>query len=225
MKILVIEDNRVTAALIQDTLSLQSHDIQLAHTAASGLRMVETNSYELIILDLALPDQDGLDVCRQLRSMGVKSSILMLTGRAGITEKIRGLDVGADDYLTKPFHAEELRARVRVFQRQFLPVRKNELQLGALRYDLKGPTAYHGDRKIELTPRQLRLFEFLMRHPNQLLSKEKLVSYVWPDDRLPLENSVVAMIKQLRHKIDRPFGTEYLQTVHGMGYRLSDKKA
>jgi two-component system, OmpR family, response regulator len=224
MKILVVEDNHATAALIQDTLSLQSHDIQLAHTAGAGLRMVETNSYELIILDLALPDLDGLEVCRQLRAMGVKSSILMLTGRGGVTEKIKGLDVGADDYLTKPFHVEELRARVRVFQRQFLPVLKNVLQLGALRYDLAGPAAYHGDQKLELTPRQLRLFEFLMRHPNQLLSKEKLVSYVWPDDRLPLENSVVAMIKQLRHKIDRPFGTEYLQTVHGMGYRLSDKR-
>jgi len=181
--------------------------------------------YDAVVLDLGLPDIDGFSVCRQLREQGCWVPVLMLTALDGVDHRVRGLDVGADDYLVKPFAFAELVARLRALLRRGATPRPARLALGDLMLDPASRAVTRGDQRIDVTPKEFALLEYFIRHSDQVLSRTRLVEHVWDsayDGDLHVVNVYVAY---LRDKIDRPFGRASLETVRGVGYRLHDDLA
>src|SRR4051794_1699062 len=184
------------------------------------LRAVAT-PYDVILLDRMLPDIDGVEVCRRLRGDGIWSPVLMLTALGEIPDRVGGLDAGADDYLTKPFAFDELLARLRALVRRGPVERPVTLEVGDLRLDPATHQVWRGDQPIALTAKEFALLEAFMRHPGQVLSRLTLLDQGWDDAYENRSNVVEVYVRQLREKIDRPFGHDSLQTVRGVGYRLT----
>jgi two-component system OmpR family response regulator len=182
--------------------------------------MVEESEYDALVLDVMLPGIDGLETCRRLRERGLWVPILMLTARDAIEDRVEGLDRGADDYLTKPFAFAELLARLRALVRRGPVERPNELRVGDLRLDPAMRHVWRGDAEIHLSAKEFALLETFMRRPGHALTRERLLDHVWDYEYERRSNIVDVYVRYLREKLDRPFGTESIETVRGVGYRL-----
>jgi DNA-binding response OmpR family regulator len=222
MHILVVEDEKRLAYLLRRVLLEERHTIDLAHEGHTGLNLAESGTYDIVILDVMLPGLDGLEVCRQMRADGIMSPVLMLTARGAVEDRVVGLNVGADDYLTKPFAMEELLARINALLRrrdrsfEAAP----QLRVDDLTLDLVRHEAQRAGRIIELTAKEFALLEYLMRHPGQVLTRTQIIDAVWRYDLEALSNVVDIYIHYLREKIDHGFSRSLIKTVRGMGYKI-----
>jgi two-component system OmpR family response regulator len=220
VRILVVEDSVKMAAVLKRGLAEEGYAVDVAATGEDGLWMATENPNDVIILDVMLPDIDGFEVCRRLRESGQWAPVLMLTARDGVPDRVRGLDAGADDYLTKPFSFTELAARTRALLRRGVRERPARLAVGDLTLDPATRVAARAETVISLSAKEFALLEYFMRHPGEVLSRTRLIEHVWDFAYEGGSNIVDVYIRYLREKIDRPFGTHCLETVRGNGYRL-----
>jgi DNA-binding response OmpR family regulator len=220
MRVLVIEDNPKMATAIQSGLREHGQAVDIAHTGHEGEDMAATGVYDLVLLDLMLPDCDGVEVCRNLRRRGVKAKILVLTALSTTEDKVTGLDAGADDYLSKPFQFEELLARTRALVRRGEASEARHLRYEDLELDLYSRVAKRGGQTVELSNREFSLLEFLMRNPGRVLSRTQIGEKVWDMNFEASSNVVDVQVSALRRKVDRGFPQELIHTVKGVGYRF-----
>jgi two-component system, OmpR family, response regulator len=220
MRVLIVEDEVKLAGLIRRGLRDDGMAVDVAVKGEDALWMAGATDYDAIVLDVLLPGIDGFEVCRRLRADGVASPVLMLTARDAVDDRVRGLDTGADDYLTKPFSFAELAARLRALSRRGPIERRPLLQAGDLCLDLSAHRVGRGDVDIALSAREFSLLETLMRHPGQVLDRLQLLDHVWDGGYENRSNVIDVYIRYLREKVDRPFGVESIETVRGAGYRL-----
>ncbi|AQX56233.1 response regulator transcription factor [Priestia flexa] len=223
-KILIIEDEKKIARLIQLELEYEGYETATAHTGTEGLSLFQSQQFDLLILDVMLPGLSGLEVLRRIRSTNQLTPVILLTARDSLPDKISGLDLGANDYMTKPFEIEELLARIRVWLRnQSTAIEENPLlQIGDLTVDEKTRMVTREKNTIELTPREFDLLIYLLKNQNQVLSREQLLTNVWGFDYYGDTNVVDVYIRYLRKKLDAPYSTPYLHTVRGVGYMLKE---
>lgn len=219
-KILVVEDEHDLSGPIRDWLTRENHLVEVVDNGAVALDYLRVNKYDLVVLDLMLPVLSGMEVCRQFRDRGGTTPILMLTARSAVDEKEAGLDAGADDYLTKPFHLKELAARVRALLRRPTPLTGNVYKLADLVVDTAGRTVTKQGQEVHLVPKEYSLLEFLVRHAGQVFSADALLERVWESDSNAMPDTVRTHIKTLRKKIDSPDLESIIQTVHGVGYKI-----
>ena len=220
MRILVVEDEVKMAALLKRGLQEEGYAVDVAATAEDAVWMGTENPYDAIILDVMLPDGDGFQVCRRLRQAKRWAPLIMLTARDAVADRVAGLDVGADDYLTKPFSFDELLARTRALLRRGAVERPTVLRSGLLQLDPAARKVEVGGRPVELTAREFALLEYLMRHPGEVLSRTRIREHVWDFAFESDSNVVDVYVRYLREKIDRSFGLNVIETVRGAGYRL-----
>ena len=217
---LFVEDDVRMAAAVRRALRGSGVVADVATTGKDALWMVRSAEYDAVVLDVMLPDVDGFETCRRLREDGVWVPIIMLTAKDAIEDRVRGLDLGADDYLTKPFSLAELMARLRALTRRGAVERPAEVAVGELRLDPATREVWRGDQEIELSAREFALLEVFMRRPGQVLTQLQLLESAWDFGFEHRSNVVEVYVRYLREKIDRPFGVTSLETVRGMGYRL-----
>ncbi len=220
MRVLVVEDQPKLAALIARGLREEGHAADVAERGEDALWMAAAAPYDAIVLDLMLPGIDGLQVCRELRRNDLWTPVLMLTARDAIEDRVNGLDAGGDDYLTKPFAFDELLARLRALTRRAPAERPVLVEVGSLRLDPAAHRAWRDDTEVGLSAKEFALLELLMRRPGSVLTREQLLEGAWDMSYERRSNIVDVYIRQLREKIDRPFGTDTIETVRGVGYRL-----
>jgi DNA-binding response OmpR family regulator len=222
MHILVVEDEQRLARLLQRVLTEERHTVDAAHSGNDGLGLALNGTYDLLILDLMLPDRDGIAITRELRARNVPTPILMLTARGAVEDRVAGLNAGADDYLVKPFAMAELLARVSALlrRRDRTPDTSNVLQIGDLALDLLRHEARRSDRLIELTAKEFGLLEYLMRNPGLVLSRTQIIDHVWRYDVEAVSNIVDIYIHYLREKIDKGAPKPLIKTVRGVGYKI-----
>ena len=220
MRVLVVEDDPRMAAAIVRALRSAMVVADVADGANDALWMVHAATYDVIVLDVMLPDVDGFEVCRRLRVDGVWTPIIMVTARDTIEDRVSGLDAGADDYLTKPFSLSELLARLRALARRHSVRRPSVIQVGSLRLDPANRVVCRAETEIRLSAREFALLEAFMRNPGQVLSHLQLLDAAWDFGYEHRSNVVEVYIRYLRERIDRPFGIHSIETVRGMGYRL-----
>jgi two-component system, OmpR family, response regulator len=220
VRALIVEDELKMAALLRRGLVEEGYATDVARTGEDALRMARSTAYDAIVLDVMLPGLDGFGVCRELRSSGVWTPILMLTARDDVLDRVAGLDAGADDYLTKPFSFAELLARLRALTRRTLAERPTVLVAGSLRLDPATQQVWRGDVAIELSAKEFALLETFMRRPGQVLSRQDLLEHTWDGANGNRSNVVDVYVGYLRAKLDRPFGRRSIETVRGSGYRL-----
>jgi two-component system, OmpR family, response regulator len=223
MRILVVEDEPKLGRLLVRGLSEEGHPADLAATGEDALWMARAAPYDAIVLDVMLPGIDGFGACRELRSRGIWTPVLMLTARDAIEDRIEGLDTGADDYLVKPFAFTELLARLRALVRRAPGERPTELRVGDLRLDPATHRAWRGEAELDLTAKEFVLFEVFMRRAGETLSRVQLLDAAWDIAFESHSNVVDVYVRYLREKIDRPFGRHSIETVRGVGYRLSSE--
>ncbi|OGG14619.1 DNA-binding response regulator [Candidatus Gottesmanbacteria bacterium RIFCSPHIGHO2_01_FULL_39_10] len=222
MRVLVVEDEHRIAVNIKKGLEQERFAVDLAFTGVEGYDLASEENYDIIILDLMLPSMDGMEVCTKLRKNQIHTPILMLTARGQIKDKVKGLDSGADDYLTKPFSFEELLARMRALTRRPQKALSTILKVGNLTLDPISYLVKRGTSIIQLSKKEFSLFEYMMRNAGKILTKEQIITSVWDYDADILPNTVEVTIKNLRNKIDIPFKNEkpLIQTIRGFGYKL-----
>jgi DNA-binding response OmpR family regulator len=221
VRILLVEDDRAIADFIIAGLSEQGHAIDHAVTGPDGLDWVAVVEFDLYILDVMLPGMDGFALCREIRRRGIRAPILMLTARDSVDDRVQGLDSGADDYLVKPFAFAELVARVRALGRREPGLAATVLRVGDLELDTSTRIARRGEVEIPLTTREFSLLEYLMRNPNQVLTRAMIGERIWNFDFDNTSNVIDVLIRYLRKKVDDPFEPRLIQTVRGAGYRIS----
>jgi DNA-binding response OmpR family regulator len=220
MRILIIEDNPKMAGAIQRGLREHGYAVEVCHSGFEGEDLAAIENFDLILLDLMLPDRDGVDVCRNLRRRCVSTPILMLTALSGTSDKVAGLDAGADDYLTKPFEFEELLARIRSLLRRGEASEGRFLRCEDLELDLYTRKATRGDFEQELSNKEFALLEYLMRNPNRVLSRTQIAESVWDMNFEPESNVIDVYVSSLRKKLDRDFEHGLIHTIKGAGYRF-----
>jgi len=223
MRILLVEDERKLSTVIKRGLKEIHYAVDLADNGNDALFMAQTNPYDLIILDIMLPGRDGISICRQLRKDKNTTSILMLTARDDVEDKISGLDAGADDYLTKPFSFPEFLARVRALLRRKNTEKSSRLKIADLELDQLTRKASRAGNQIELTATEYSLLEYLMLHAGQVVTRTMISEHVWNDDFDSFSNVINVYINYLRKKIDRPQEKQLIHSLRGVGYVLEDK--
>lgn len=221
MRILVVEDNRRLSSSLRKSLEEDGYAVDAAYDGEEGEAFALSAPYDVILLDVMLPQKDGFELCRDLRRQGINAPILMLTARDAIDDRVDGLDSGADDYLVKPFSMNELRARLRALLRRNKPEKSALLEVGDLSMDPANRLVQRGDDPIMLTPREYAILEYLMRSPNRILTREMIEAHVWDFDFVSGSNVIDVYIRRLRRKIDDPYQVKLLETVRGVGYRLT----
>ncbi len=220
MKLLLIEDNSMFALTLKSELESR-YVVKVEETAEKGELQAQTNDYDIILLDLSLPDKNGLWVCRALRSNGIKTPILILTGEDSTATKVELLDSGADDYLTKPFKIDELYARIRaLLRRQQQSLGSNTLQTRDIILDLDTKTVRRDKRIVPLRRKEYYILEYLVRNAGNVVSRGMILDHVWEDEADSLTNVVDVHIKYLRDRIDKPFPKKIIKTIHGIGYKI-----
>ncbi len=223
MRVLIVEDEPEVADLLQRALRQASWAPDVATTGTAALTALAITSYDIVVLDLGLPDIDGAEVCRRFRTGGGRTPILMLTARGALADRVRGLDAGADDYLPKPFAVEELLARLRALARrpgETLPV---ALAFKDVTLDPVSRTARRGEREFRLSAREYALLEYLLRNPNRVLERGQILEHVWDDNFDPVGNAVDVLIGRVRRKLDPTGDRPLIHTVRGMGYLLASR--
>lgn len=217
----MVEDEPKMAGLLRRGLTERGDVVEVVGTGEEAVAAAELGEYDVVLLDVMLPGMDGFATCRQLRQRQVWTPVLMLTARGAVGDRIAGLDGGADDYLTKPFALEELLARMRALVRRGPVVRPAVLTVGDLRLDPAARRVWRGEDEVTLSARELALLEVFMRRPDQVLSRGQLLDHAWDVAYDGGSNVVDVYVRYLREKIDRPFGRHSLETVRGLGYRLT----
>jgi two-component system OmpR family response regulator len=220
MRVLIVEDEVKLASLLRRGLREDGLAADVAVKGEDALWMAGATDYDAIVLDVMLPGQDGFEVCRRLRADGVAAPVLMLTARDAVEDRVRGLDTGADDYLTKPFSFDELAARLRALVRRAPFERAAVLQVGDLHLDPSAKRVWRGETDIALSAKELQLLDTFMRRPGQVLDRYQLLEHAWDQAYENRSNVVDVYVRYLREKIDRPFGVESIETVRGTGYRM-----
>jgi DNA-binding response OmpR family regulator len=220
MRVLIVEDNPKMAAALQKGLREHGFAPDVSHTGFEGEDLAASGVYDLIILDLMLPDRDGVEVCRNLRRRGVKSKVIMLTALSSTDHKVGGLDSGADDYITKPFEFEELLARMRALLRRGDASESRHLRCEDLELDLYTRVAKRGEQSVELSNKEYSLLEYFMRNPDRVLSRTQICEKVWDMNFEPSSNVVDVYVSSLRKKVDRGHERELIHTIKGVGYRF-----
>lgn len=220
MRILVVEDNPKMNAVLKRGLEELGYAVDTALTGFDGEDLAAANPYDAIVLDVMLPDRDGMDVARSLRRRKIATPILMLTALSGTSEKVSGLDAGADDYLTKPFEFDELAARLRALLRRGTASDAVNLEYADVELDLLKRAATRAGQRLDLTAKEFALLEFLVRNPDRVLTRTLIGEKVWDMNFEPESNVIDVYISQLRRKLDRPFDTTLIHTVVGSGYRF-----
>jgi two-component system OmpR family response regulator len=220
VRVLVVEDAIRMAKLLERGLQEEGYAVDTVQTGEDGAWMATENPYDAVVLDVVLPDIDGFEVCRRMRAAGQWAPVLMLTARDAVDDRVRGLDVGADDYLTKPFSLPELLARLRALMRRGVRERPPVLAAGDLTLDPATKVVRRGDETVALTPKEFALLEYFMHHPGEVLTRTQLIEHVWDFAYEGDSNVVEVYVRYLREKVDRPFGRGSLETVRGVGYRL-----
>ena len=221
VKVLVVDDEQRLVDAVRRGLAAEGFAVDVARDGQEGLWMAQERAYDVIVLDIMLPKVNGYDVCRQLREAGVWTPVLMLTAKDGEYDEADAFDIGADDYLTKPFSFVVLVARLRALLRRGAPARPVVLQAGDLRLDPARRRVDRGGQDIALTPREFGLLHFLMRHAGDVVTKTEIAESVWDTFYDGDSNVVEVYIGYLRRKVDQPFGRKSIETVRGMGYRLA----
>ncbi|HEX5948742.1 MAG TPA: response regulator transcription factor [Actinomycetota bacterium] len=222
MRVLVVEDEVKMAALLKRGLEEEGYAVDTAGDGQQALWLGTENPYAAVVLDVMLPDLDGFEICKRLREAGRWSPVLMLTARDDVPDRVAGLDAGADDYVTKPFAFAELVARLRALVRRGAPERPAALRAGDLVMDPATRRVARRDVPIDLTAKEFALLEYLLRHPGEVLSRTQLIEHVWDFAYDGDSNVVDVYVRYLREKVDRPFGSDSIETVRGAGYRLRE---
>jgi DNA-binding response OmpR family regulator len=221
-RILLIEDEVNVSAFIKRGLEEQSHQVDVAYDGATGKSLALQKEYDVIILDVILPNANGWEVCKSIRSLKINTPILMLSALGTTEDTVKGLDLGADDYLTKPFKFNELTARIRALDRRRHSAQEPALALADLRVDTAAKKVTRAGREITLTWREFKLLEYLIRNKGRVLSRIQLMENVWEVDFDLGTNVVEVYVNYLRNKIDKPFPTKLIHTVIGMGYVMKE---
>ncbi|TMR89019.1 response regulator transcription factor [Nonomuraea basaltis] len=220
MRVLVVEDDPGMSRMLIRGLRREGYAVDPAGNGEDALWSVMENDYDAVVLDAMIPAPDGFEVCRRMRAEGRWAPVLMLTARNAVTDRVRGLDSGADDYLTKPFALSELFARLRALTRRDPHERPAVLQVGDLALDPVGHVVRRGETPITLSPKEFALLHEFMRRPGEVLSRTHLIEHVWDFAYDGASNVVDVYVRYLRDKVDRPFGRDSIQTIRGAGYRL-----
>jgi two-component system copper resistance phosphate regulon response regulator CusR len=220
MRVLLVEDDSELAPVVQ--AGLAEHGFQVVHEAncPSARARLGVTAFDVIILDVMLPGGDGFELCREMRARQVGTPVLMLTARDGVDDRVRGLDAGADDYLTKPFAFRELLARVRALARRRPTPLPEVVRIADLEVDIRSHRALRGGRYVELTAKEFALLEFLAQHQDQVVDRAAITGYVWDENHDPFTNVLEVLVKRLRRKIDDDYEPKLIHTVRGAGYRL-----
>ena len=224
VRILIVEDERKIAHVLASALKAEHYDVAVAPTGEEGFSRVNAEVFELVVLDLMLPGRSGLEILQALRKRRIETPVLILTARDGVDDRVLGLDLGADDYLVKPFALPELLARVRALLRRGRAADVLRLKAADLELDVVGRRANRGDRLLELTTREFELLEYLLRHQGHLVSREMLAREVWKEPRraTPLDNVIDVQIARLRRKVDANGAARLIHTVRGVGFVLRE---
>jgi DNA-binding response OmpR family regulator len=222
MHVLIVEDEKKMAELLKKGLEEENHSVSLAYDGRDALEMAQALEYDAIVLDLMLPGIDGFEVARRLRKSGDKTPILVLTARDTVPDVVKGLDIGADDYMTKPFSFEEFLARLRAISRRASAPRATLLQVGDLVLNPASHEVKRGGEEISLSRTEFRLLEFLMRRAGRVVPRNTIVNAVWDTNEDVEENTLDAFISLLRNKVDRDRKVKLIQTVRGTGYSIRD---
>ncbi len=222
MKILIIEDEKIVADNLREGLEQHRFTVDVAYNAQDGYHLIEDYDYDIIILDLMLPDMAGEDLCRRIRTEKRGSFILMLTAKKQIENIVEGLNCGADDYLTKPFEFSELLARIRALLRRTSKNKENILGISDLKMDLDREQVFIGEKEIKLTKKEFMILEYLLRYEGQLISRNQILEHAWDRNVDIFTNIVDTHIKNLRRKLGK--SGKLIETVYGSGYRILDRK-
>ena len=224
MKILVVEDEVKAAEFVRRALTAEHYAVDVCHRGDEGLEKALTTPYDAIVLDIMLPGRDGLSVLRVLRERGDNTPVLLLSARSHVTERVDGLNAGADDYLAKPFALEELSARVKALCRRGGENRSVHLKVGNLVLDTVTRLAQRGTQKVELSAREFRLLEYLMRHPGRVCTRMLLLEKVWDYDFDPGTNLVDVTVRRLRERLEAPGEEPLIHTIRGQGYMIMTRQ-
>jgi len=224
VRVLIVEDERKLAQVISSALEAEHYDVIVAPTGEDGFFRANAEVFDLLVLDLMLPGRNGLEILQTLRQRHVETPVLILTARDGVDDRVLGLDLGADDYLVKPFALPELLARIRALLRRGRPSEMFRLKTADLELDLVTRRAVRGERLLELTVREFELLEYLLRHQGHLVSREMLAREVWKEPRraTPLDNVIDVQITRLRKKVDTEGHARLIHTVRGVGFVLRE---
>ncbi|ROR21755.1 DNA-binding response OmpR family regulator [Mobilisporobacter senegalensis] len=226
-KILIVEDETKIARFVELELKYEGYEVEIASDGRIGLEKALKDEIDLIVLDIMLPGLSGIEVCRRIRQEGNQVPIIMLTAKDDVTDKVAGLDMGADDYMTKPFAIEELLARIRValnrHSKNNSSVKSDVLSIGKLKLNLTSHSAYYGEEELSFTKKEYELLEYLIRNKNIALSREQLLNNVWEYEYMGDTNVVDVYIRYLRQKIDDRYGIHLISTVRGVGYIIKDE--
>ena len=224
MRILVVEDERKVAAALQVGLEAEHYAVSLAATGEEGFYLANTEPFDLILLDVMLPGRDGFEILTSLRHRGVKTPALLLTARDAVDDRVLGLDSGADDYLVKPFAFPELLARIRALLRRGKPDLPMVMKVSDLEIDVASRTVGRNGAKLDLTPREFDLLEYLVRNRGRVVSREMMARDIWNETarHTPLDNVIDVHMTRLRRKVDEPFEKKLVQTVRGVGFMLRE---
>jgi two-component system copper resistance phosphate regulon response regulator CusR len=225
MRILIAEDDKKVAGFLKKGLREEHYAVDVCHNGDEALFQVQVNEYDLIILDVMLPGKDGFQVCRDIRGNAVLTPILMLTAKDQLEDKIRGLNEGADDYLTKPFSFDELLARIRALLRRTQDYKTKILTVGDLELDPVARTVIRAGKDISLTGKEYALLEYLMRNKGRTITQTMIIEHVWDQDYEGLSNVVNVYINHLRDKVDRGFEQKVIHTIRGVGYKIEESNA
>ncbi len=220
VRVLIVEDEARLAALIRRALAEEGHAVDVVGDGEAALSWTAGATYDVVILDVMLPGIDGFAVCTALRARRDYTPILLLTARDSVSDRVRGLDAGADDYLTKPFAAMELAARLRALSRRPRAALDTVLSVGGLRIDSARRQVWRGDQEVALPNKEFRILEYLVRNPNRVLTRDMIANHVWDYDFVNATNVIDVHIRQLRRKLDEPGAASTIETVRGVGYRL-----
>ena len=225
MRILVVEDEHKLGKALQEGLQSEQYGVALAHTGEEGFYLVQTESFDLVILDVMLPGRSGLEILKAMRQHGLRTPVLMLTARDAIEDRVRGLDTGADDYLLKPFAFPELLARIRALSRRGIPEGSPAMRIADLEVDVIGRTVTRGGQMLDLTAREFELLEYLVRHQGHVVSREMLTRDVWKEAgrHTPLDNVIDVHVARLRRKVDDQFNPKLVHTVRGVGFVVREE--
>ncbi|HEY8258241.1 MAG TPA: response regulator transcription factor [Gemmatimonadales bacterium] len=225
MRVLIVEDEREVADIIQRAVRSASWAPTVMETGKDALVALVSEEYDLLVLDVGLPDLDGFEVCRRARAQGSRTPVLLLTARNALRDRVTGLDAGADDYLPKPFDVEELLARLRALARRPATPLDVTLRLADLELDVATRTVRRGGRELRLTAREYALVEYLLRNPRRVVSRSQVLEHVWDDNFDPVGNAVDVLVSRVRRKVDAGNGPTLVHTVRNVGYVLTDRNA
>lgn len=224
MHILLVDDERELTTPLSRVLTQEGYQVDVANNGVMGEELAQNNDYHLLILDWLMPEKSGLELCRNLRSRGNQTPVLFLTAKDTVDDRVSGLDVGADDYIVKPFELREFLARVRALIRRSSQETavSSRLKVADLEFDPDNQLAYRSGRTIELSEKEARLLSYFMKFPQQVLTHQQIYQYLWGEDSTPSSNVLAALVRLLRRKIEAPGETTLIHTVYGKGYRFGE---